>query len=128
MSIHEQWLLSAEEDYDSAVILFNAQKYKTAIYHSQQCAEKAFKGFLIFKKHPLVKIHDLVELLRLCKIYDQDFDKILHLALSLDGLDIEYRYPINDGSGIYDDPKDIQVQESIGNSKEIFEFVKSKCV
>ena len=128
MSIHEQWLLSAEEDYDSAVILFNAQKYRTAIYHSQQCAEKAFKGFLIYKKHSLVKIHDLVALLRLCKTCDQDFDNILHLALSLDGLDVEYRYPINDGSGIYDDPTDIQVQESIENGKEILEFVRSKCI
>ncbi len=128
MSILEQWLLSAEEDYESAVLLFNAQKYRTAVYHSQQCAEKALKAFLVYKKHPLIKVHDLVALLRLCKNYDQDFDNILHLALSLDGLDVEYRYPINDGSGIYNEPTDIQVQESIENSKEILDFVKSKCV
>lgn len=35
---------------------------------------------------------------------------------------------MNDGSGIYDEPTDSQVKESIENSKEILDFVKSKCI
>ncbi len=128
MSLLEQWFLSAEEDYDSAVLLFNAKRYRTSVYHSQQCAEKALKAFLIYKSHPLVKVHDLIALIRLCKRYDPDFDNILDLALSLDGLDVEYRYPIDDGSGIFEEPTEIEVQESIENAKEIFDFVKSKCI
>ena len=128
MSLLEQWFLSAEEDYDSAVLLFNAKRYRPAVYHSQQCAEKALKAFLIYKYHPLVKVHDLIALIGLCKRYDIDFDNFFDLAFSLDGLDVEYRYPIDDGSGIFDEPTEIKVQESVENAKEILDFVKSKCI
>ena len=128
MSILEQWFVSAEEDFESAVLLFNAKKFRPPVYHAQQCAEKALKAFLIYNNHQLVKVHDLLVLIRLCKRYDQDFDNILNLALSLDGLDVEFRYPIGDGSGVYDEPTDAQVQESIENAKEILDFVKSKCI
>ena len=59
---------------------------------------------------------------------EPNFNNIINLAFNLNGLDVEYRYPINDGSGIYDEPTDIQVQESIENSKQILDFVKSKCI
>jgi HEPN domain-containing protein len=103
-------------------------KYRPAVYHSQQCAEKALKAYLIYKLHPLVKVHDLIALTRLCKRYDPDFNNFLDLALSLDGLDVEYRYPVDDGSSIFHQPLEDKVQESLDNAKEILDFVKSKCI
>ena len=128
MSIHKQWLLSAEEDYDSAVLLLSSKKYKTAIFHAQQCGEKALKAFIVFKNQPIQKTHNLIVLIRLCMNIEPDFNTIINSAFNLNGLDVEYRYPISDGSSIYDAPTDIQVQESIENCKQILDFVKSKCI
>ena len=128
MRMHEQWLSSAEEDYESAVLLLSSKKLKTAIFHAQQCGEKALKAFIVFKNQPIQKTHNLIVLIRLCMNIEPDFNNIINLAFNLNGLDVEYRYPINDGSGIYDEPTDIQVQESIENSKQILDFVKSKCI
>ena len=89
---------------------------------------KAFKAFLVYKTLPIAKLHDLIALVRLCKKHDNDFSTILDLALSLDGLDVEFRYPIDDGSGVYEKPEALQVKDSIDNAKQILDFVKSKCI
>jgi HEPN domain-containing protein len=65
MQSYEKWLLKAENDLTAAKVLYEAACYDVAIYHTQQCGEKALKGFLAFKMHPLIKIHDLVSLVAL---------------------------------------------------------------
>ncbi len=44
MTLLEQWLHKAKEDLGSAKHLLSGQFYGTAIYHTQQAAEKAFKA------------------------------------------------------------------------------------
>jgi HEPN domain-containing protein len=128
MSLLEKWFLSAEEDYDSAVLLLAAKKYRPAVYHAQQCGEKALKAFIVYKNQPIQKTHNLVVLVRYCMNIEPDFSNIINATFNLNGLDVEYRYPVDDGSGIYDEPTDIQIQESIDNAKGILDFVKSKCI
>jgi HEPN domain-containing protein len=43
MTLLEQWLFKAEQDLGSAQLLLDGKFYGTAIYHTQQAAEKAFK-------------------------------------------------------------------------------------
>jgi HEPN domain-containing protein len=43
MTLLEQWLYKAEEDLGSAQHLLNGNFYGTAIYHTQQAAEKLLK-------------------------------------------------------------------------------------
>lgn len=45
----------------------------TAIYHTQQCAEKALKGFLIYHNKSFSKTHDLTKLLQICCMIDPEF-------------------------------------------------------
>ena len=130
MEIFNQWLLKAERDIDSAELLLNGKLYDTAIYHTQQCAEKALKGFLAFKRQPIQKTHDLVVLVKMCEKLDADFDDISSQAYGLKGLDVEYRYPDDDDDLDYEinQPEESQVKSSIMYAREILDLVKEKCV
>jgi HEPN domain-containing protein len=61
LKLHESWLKKGRHDLTSAQVLFSGDEpvLDTAIYHTQQCAEKALKAFLAFKKQPIMKTHDL---------------------------------------------------------------------
>jgi len=52
MKQHEIWLTKATNDHLSAVKLSDGDDpiLDTAIYHTQQCAEKAFKAFLVYNE------------------------------------------------------------------------------
>ena len=123
MSIHEQWLLSAEEDYDSAIVLFNGKLNSPSIFHTQECAEKALKAFLAYKNMIIPKSHNLDELCLKCCELDQVFDTIYMNAIDLNGFDVRFRYP-----GTVLDPSVKDVQNAIIDSELIFDFVKSKCI
>ena len=44
----QAWLEEAKWDLENARILFNNQRFSTAVFHSQQAAEKAVKALLYF--------------------------------------------------------------------------------
>lgn len=59
------WLDRADGDLISAERELRARKdpnYNSACFHSQQCAEKYLKGFMLQNDIPIRKIHDLREL------------------------------------------------------------------
>lgn len=93
MQNHEKWLIKAENDPNAAKVLCKANYLDVAIYHTQQCAEKALKGFLVWKKHSLVKTHDLVALVAMCKKYNLEFAAISTLAEKLTPFGFIFRYP-----------------------------------
>jgi HEPN domain-containing protein len=67
MESHKQWLSKAESDLRASENLVTDELvWDVAIYHTQQCAEKALKSFLAWSKYPLEKTHNLVKLLELC--------------------------------------------------------------
>jgi len=68
MNSVEAWLYKAKNDLKSALKLLDGDDpiMDTAIYHTQQCAEKALKGYLAFKKKPLKKTHDIELLVEIC--------------------------------------------------------------
>jgi HEPN domain-containing protein len=123
MEKHEEWLQKAENDYESAVVLLNAKLNDTSIYHTQQCAEKALKGYLVYKNVLAPKTHDLDKLLDLCKNIDNNFNNIDLVTFELNGLDVKFRYPSPDL-----DPPEEDVKNSIEWASEILDFVKSKCI
>ena len=124
MQKHRQWLLFAEDDlkaakrmlYDKEIIL------GPALYHTQQCAEKALKAYLVFKDQPLRRIHDLVELVHLCADFDQDFTLLLPDAADLNPYVSRARYP----DSYYSMP-DVSIAEAnIQQAAKILGFVKNK--
>ena len=74
----EAWLYKANNDLKSALKLLESNDpiMDTAIYHTQQCAEKALKDYLAFKREPLKKTHDIELLVEICSAIDDEFEKI----------------------------------------------------
>ena len=66
-----EWIKKAEHDLVNAetVIKIENPPTDTICFHSQQCAEKYFKAYLISKGEDLIKTHNLRFLLDKCKKY-----------------------------------------------------------
>lgn len=62
------WLQKAGHDLETAEGALHAEHAitDTAAYHRHLAAEKALKAFLASRFEPLVKTHDLIDLLRRC--------------------------------------------------------------
>ena len=64
-----------------------------ACYHSQQCAEKYLKGYLVSHSVPFRYVHDLVYLTQLCKERDPVFEELMQAAEILNEYGAAVRYP-----------------------------------
>src|SRR4029077_16795476 len=64
----------------------------TAIYHCQQAAEKAVKGFLAFHDHRLERSHDVKRLIELAQRHHAAFSKCEDAAIILTPCATAYRY------------------------------------
>lgn len=121
MQSHEKWLLKANNDLNAAKVLYEANCLDVAIYHTQQSGEKALKGFLAAWKHPLVKTHDLVALVALCKQFDPKITLIGPLAEKLTPFAVIFRYPDVE---IY--PKKQTVLNAIRDAEKILRYVEER--
>jgi HEPN domain-containing protein len=68
----------------------------SAVYHCQQCGEKAVKGFLLFHNCAFEKTHDVGELVELAIEIEDGFELWLDKAEFLTPFATEYRYPGDD--------------------------------
>lgn len=95
MQKHEQWLLYAKEDLQAAhlTLLPEYMMVRTAYYHAQQCAEKALKGYLAYKKVEPPKTHDLAKLLELCIPLNELFLQFEDQAENINPFSVASRYP-----------------------------------
>jgi HEPN domain-containing protein len=123
MTLLQQWLFKAEEDLGSAKLLLLGNFYSTAIYHTQQAAEKALKAYCVYISIPIPRTHNLDALCQLCQSSDIDFANIYLYAIDLNGLDIAFRYP-----NVQLEPTETDVQNAIQLASEILDFVKIKCI
>ena len=120
---YEAWLYKANNDLKSALKLLEGDDpiMDTAIYHTQQCAEKALKGYLAFKKQPIKKSHDIELLVEICSAIDNEFEKLYDYSENLTPYATAFRYP-----DIYLEPDYDEVYEAIGMAREILGFVERK--
>jgi uncharacterized protein len=56
------WIRDAEEELESAKVLYEHERYKAACFHSQQSVEKSLKAVIIEKGKRPERTHDIVEL------------------------------------------------------------------
>jgi HEPN domain-containing protein len=92
----QEWIAKAETDYKAAVDLARRRTDplpEAVCFHCQQCAEKYLKAFLISRRVPFPKIHDLIALKTLCVEADGSFEMSHDLLESLEGYDVAIRYP-----------------------------------
>lgn len=123
MKQHEAWLIKAMNDLRSSKKLIedNEPILDTAIYHTQQCAEKALKGYLAFRNVPIQRTHDIELLLELCCEFDNDFSLLIDSAEKLNPFSTMFRYP-----DIILEPELEDVLDAIRIAEQILEFVNDK--
>ena len=121
MQEHEGWLRIAKEDLVGAKILLKNELFSSAVYHCQQSAEKSLKAYLVFKKHPTIKTHDLLKLLELCMLFDREFQKKFDAADYINPFSTKFRYPTE-----YDLPGLTEVELAIKHAQSILNFVLKK--
>jgi HEPN domain-containing protein len=128
---HDAWLLKADSDLRLAEVGLRQDDPITdgAIFHTQQCAEKALKAFLAFKRAEIKKTHNIAKLVAMCAMFDSDFESLLPDADKLTPNATKFRY--HDDFDEIDDPSQLfpeveEVEAAIIQAKHILDFVKSK--
>jgi HEPN domain-containing protein len=92
----QEWFQYSQNDLVSAQHLFNdlyPKQLEIACYLSQQCAEKALKGYLFFRDTEPPRTHNLIELCQMCINHDSTFSEILDACADLTPYGIAVRYP-----------------------------------
>lgn len=118
----KNWLIKATHDLAVSTKLKNdeAQYHDIAIYHCQQAAEKAMKGFLTFHDQEFPKTHDIRLLVQLAISINSEFAKYEDSADLLTPYATEFRYP-----GEIMEPTIEELKEGIKNAEEMMNFVIS---
>jgi HEPN domain-containing protein len=123
MPSYRGWLVKAKSDLRLAEkgIKDDDLTLDAAIFHTQQCAEKALKGFLAYHKQPLMKTHDLVKLLEMSCLIEPGFTDLRMDAAVLSPFATEFRYPTDEEIVL---ERNI-VLNAIGRARNILAFVEN---
>lgn len=74
-----EWIEIAEEDMSVAKLGFSissAVSYRLIAFHSQQCAEKYLKAFLLYNKVDFPYTHNITTLIDLCSEIDETLEEL----------------------------------------------------
>jgi len=118
----EQWLRKAERDLASARRLLDGEPpfLDTAVYHCQQAAEKALKGFLASRDRPVRKVHDLVLLLDECICLAPSLELLSDEAAILTPYGTAFRYP-----GDMNEPEMGDASEAVAAARRVIEHIRA---
>lgn len=116
----KQWLLKSQRDLKVSQVLLSSEAYllDSAVYHCQQAAEKALKGYLAHQKLEIVKTHNLDTLLELCIPFSPGFQSLKVAAKILTPYAADFRYP---GDNV--DPGTAEAEKAVEMAKQIVSFV-----
>jgi HEPN domain-containing protein len=118
----QNWLIKAQHDLLAAKKLsIEPEIYADiAIYHCQQSAEKAVKGFLILQNQEFPRTHDIRLLIQLAIRIDLNFENYQEISEILTPYATEFRYP----SDVME-PNPEELEDALIKSEELFDFVVS---
>ena len=118
----ESWLTKARNDLTSAQVLGTnpVPLLDTGIYHCQQAAEKAIKGYLVFADEHFPRTHDLETLINLAIPHEGSFVGWIDVARQLTPYATLYRYP-----GPVANPNRHQFDQALLQATQLYHFVLS---
>ena len=96
LDIAKDWLRYAKSDLNTANHMYNdvnPKETEISCYHSQQCAEKSLKSFLVAKNINPPRTHDLLELNNLCLVQEPEFSTMQQYCVFLNPYGVHVRYP-----------------------------------
>ena len=116
------WLQKASHDLETAQRALHAGSpiTDTAAYHCHQAAEKSLKAFLASRLEPLVKTHDLMDLLTRCAAADARFANWADRISELSAFGTVLRYPSVDA-----DPSVGDVTAALQTAQQFHGFVSA---
>lgn len=90
-----EWLKRAFHDLDAARALFTTGRGgpENIAFHCQQSVEKSLKGYLVSRRMPFAKVHDLEYLIDLCARHDPTLDALRDGVEPLTQFAVMSRYP-----------------------------------
>lgn len=121
-SLVRNWLMKARRDLLSAKRLArgNDPYLDTAIYHCQQAAEKAVKGWLVYNDKSFEKTHDLRLLVTLAAELEPGFTNWFDGAEQVSPYATAYRYP---GEAL--EPDTDEYKQAFKAASGLYDFVCS---
>jgi HEPN domain-containing protein len=116
------WLTKAQHDLAAARKLSaDPNPYlDMAIYHCQQVAEKAVKGFLVFHDQRFDKTHDIESLISLAMPFKEGFSSWLGAGQRLTPYAGMFRYP-----GERLEPDRPEFEQALQEAQGLYDFVVS---
>jgi len=116
------WLAKAQRDLASARVLAanDPPLLDTAIYHCQQAAEKAVKGYLVYCDQEFERVHDIEVLIRLAMSCVEGFTDWIDIGIELTPYARIYRYP-----GYATEPSQDQFDRAVTAADGLYRFVIS---
>jgi HEPN domain-containing protein len=94
--IAKEWLEKAEEDYGFACANIEDTNYFAQIcFHFQQAAEKYLNAFIVAKQLEFRAVHNLLELLKICRQKEPGIEELQEPCLFLNPFYIDTRYPVH---------------------------------
>lgn len=119
------WLELADKEFAYAIRDLKDYEltfFAPTCFHFQQAAEKYLKAFILAKGKTFRKIHNLVELIKICADTDLTFENLLSEAARLNPFYTDTRYPVHW-------PIEFSRQDAKraqDSAKKIGDFVKNK--
>ena len=92
-----------------------------AVFHAQQAAEKAFKGFLAWHDVPFGKTHDLARLGTQCAEIEPVLAPLGQRASKLTDYAWKYRYP-----GEPEEPPREEAESALVLAREVYEIILAR--
>lgn len=117
------WLLKAAADLRAAAVDLDADPplIGDAMFHCQQAAEKALKGFLTAHDSPFRKTHDLDELALACGRIEPALEREIDPARELTTFAWKFRYP-----GEPEEPSREEAEAALVLARQVFEAILSR--
>jgi len=119
-----EWIEKADEDFNFASLNLSDPSnpfYAQICYHLQQAAEKYLKAYIVAYKLKFKKIHDLLELLRICMEREPSFSSLSQECEFLTDYYIDTRYPVHWPTNV----NRKEAKEAKSSAEKIGTFVKN---
>jgi len=116
--IVKEWIEKAEEDYGFACAsMENTDYFAQVCFHFQQAAEKYLKAFIVAHKLEFRAVHNLLELLEICRQNEPGIQELQEACRFLNPFYIDTRYPVH-WPAHYDKNTGIKAKEETSKIKD----------
>jgi len=117
------WIRDAEEELESAKVLYEHGRYKSACYHSQQSVEKGLKAIILEKGRRPERTHDIVDLYNAVTEMGSESGLSMEDAVYLSSI-YKGRYPTEEGLLPHGEPSSADTERAVLSAKRFIEKLK----